>query len=631
MAEEQVYNLYQYTLESSMGTQKAAAYGHTIVESFFVTGNVLDDARPVLAAEAAVALNIWGWIVHELYQAWDNCATHGFTTDEDGVHSIDEAVAYWIGDEQETGSKSSGYLLYRLAEEGAEMFDLPKVNGQSKTNMNVLKLFKEAALQLTFSRACADGEVSADTLGDTIEQLVSQMTIPLIQHLIYNLRRNDRSRVKIYAHAVVPLLAPCQKDTFEYLREKLIEASYEISDIDEIVTKIESTFSCLGLKCRDIGKLKEYGTSSPCIDRAPLKPLAGYTPSTDVREHSDLDVDIRYIDIMMQQRAYDAAFKIYKFGKHSEISTVDHKILSLRNIAVTVGRKIVPSYQLFEDYFSTSTMDVVDDLIRIQFIEPISSASDDQRRAMVVNALKYEVLWFGALQNLYDAAAGCNENDARFEIAKQQWDIGAAMIIGSSQSTGNNDGDLLYSLAASLCKTFNTCDSRTGEAKINQKIEEALFAGSYELKFKQCKLVKEFANTIENLMKIPLIQATLDAAVKNHEEARGTEAQSLAEGYIYSRALLPYIDAANPSAAKHISKNMNFQFEAKPVVDGYKTVFKAFEDSMKDMKLDCKDVGHLATGEDVCEGGTASSSSSTVVSKVMVFAITFVSIAFAMI
>lgn len=614
-----------------MGTEDAAAYGHTIVESFLNSGgNVLDETNPVLASEAAVALNIWGWIAHELYQAWDNCATRGFTSDEDGVHSIDEAVAYWIGDEQETGSKSSGYLLYRLAEEGAEMFDLPQINGQSKTNMKILKLFKEAALQLTFSRACADGEVSADTLGDTIEQLVSQMTIPLIQHLIYSLRRNDRPRVKIYAHAVVPLLAPCQKDTFEYLRQKLLEASYEISDVDEIVTKIQSTYSCLGLNCRDIGKLKEYG-GSPCVDRSPLKPLAGYTPSTDVREHSDLDVDIRYIDIMMQQRAYDAAFKIYKFGKHSEISTVDHKILSLRNIAVTVGRKIVPSYQLFEDYFSASTMDVVDDLIRTQFIEPTSSASDDQRRAMVVNALKYEVLWFGALQNLYDAAAGCNENDARFEMAKQQWDVGAAMIIGSSQSTGNDDGDLLYSLATSLCKTFNTCDSTTGEAKINQKIEEALFAGSYELKFKQCELVKEFANTIENLMKIPLIQATLNAAFQNHVEARGTTAPSLAEGYIYSRALLPYIDAANPSAATRISKNMNFQFEAKPVVDGYKAVFKAFEDSMKDMKLDCKDVGHLNTGEDVCEGGTASSSSSTVVSKVMVFAITFVSIAFAMI
>jgi hypothetical protein len=114
-------------------------------------------------------------------------------------------------------------------------------------------------------------------------------------------------------------------------------------------------------------------------------------------------------------------------------------------------------------------------------------------------------MYFAALQKLYDAAVGCSSDDqTRYTKAKQEWDVGAAMIIGSTQSAGSSDnGDLMYNLAASLCSEFNTCDNKnTGEAKVNEKIEEALYAGSYLLGSKQCKSVIVYANTIENLLKV---------------------------------------------------------------------------------------------------------------------------------
>lgn len=283
MGEEPVYNLYRYTLNDAMG-DKASSYGHTIVHQYFDSG-IFGSHHQTLAAEAAVALNIWGFIVHELFETLNRCVNQGFAEDEDGVHSIDEAVAYWIGSDQQTGSRTAGYLLYRLTEEAGEMFNLPKESGQTRTNRNILKLFKEAALHLTFNDACIEGDTVATTLGTTIEKLVSQMLIPLIQHLIYNLKKNDRKRVNIYAIAVVPLLAPCAADTFEYLKKKLITDSYDVSEVDAIISSIQSTYSCLGLTCRDIGTLIEM--SNPvCSDRAELRPLAGYAPSTDVREVS---------------------------------------------------------------------------------------------------------------------------------------------------------------------------------------------------------------------------------------------------------------------------------------------------------------------------------------------------------
>ena len=209
---------------------------------------------------------------------------------------------------------------------------------------------------------------------------------------------------------------------------------------------------------------------------------------------------------MMQQGAFNAAFNIYKFGKHSVVtSTGERKVLALRSLAVTTGRAIVPSFSIFESYYAQKGLDYADDLIRFVLKEPVSESSPAQRRSLVINTLKYEVMYFAALQKLYDAAAGCVSDDqTRFTKAKQEWDVGAAMIIGSTQSAGSSDnGDLMYKLAASLCPKFNTCDKNNkGEAKINEQIEEALYAGSYLLGSKQCKSVTGYASTIENLLKV---------------------------------------------------------------------------------------------------------------------------------
>lgn len=226
-------------------------------------------------------------------------------------------------------------------------------------------------------------------------------------------------------------------------------------------------------------------------------------------QYSDLDVDIRYIDIMMRQGALNAALNIYKFGKHSIItSRGDRQVIALRSLAVTTGRSIVPSFSLFESYYAQKGLDFADDLIRLELGAPVSGSSPDQRRSLVVNALKYEVMFFAALQKLYDAAHGCSSEDQiRYSQAQQEWDVGAAMIIGSTQSAGSADnGDLMYNLAISLCSKFNTCDQSesilTKEAKINQKIEESLYAGGYLLKSKSCAGVADFAKKIENLLKV---------------------------------------------------------------------------------------------------------------------------------
>lgn len=89
----------------------------------------------------------------------------------------------------------------------------------------------------------------------------------------------------------------------------------------------------------------------------------------------------------------------------------------------------------------------------------------------------------------------------------------------------------------------------------------------------QCESVRNYAKAIEDYMKVPLIQATLHFAMKNEDLDAGTQSADLAEGYVFSRSILPYLHQADPSAASVISRNLNFQFISKPVEDGSKKVF----------------------------------------------------------
>ncbi len=284
MVWEPTFNLYQYALKDvSQFKSNPHVYADTITRSFF-NADIFAGAEAIVAVESAVVLNVWGMVAHLLHDTIWRCSQDDFTYKSEGVHNIDKAVAYWIGSKQITGDKTKGFLLYRLAEEAAERFGTEFHDNQSKANRNILRLFKEAALQLSFQGACYSGNTVVTTqLRYIVDKLISQMTVPLIQNLIFNLNRNDMGRVALYGHAVVPLIAACDRSAYEYLHKKLISGSYKRSEVDDIVRAIQSTYSCLDLKCGDIGHIEGV---PECSNRNQFQAFSGYTPISDVREVS---------------------------------------------------------------------------------------------------------------------------------------------------------------------------------------------------------------------------------------------------------------------------------------------------------------------------------------------------------
>jgi hypothetical protein len=279
MANQSTYNLYKFAFSENTVprlSDDTGSYGDRLVRSFFDDSSIFSLATSAsLPVEAAIAMNLWLHVTYQLHSAVTQCQL-----EVADVSYIDAAAAYWIGSIPLTDNATQGFLLYSLTEKASDWFEQRSSGRASPINVKLLELFKQATLLLTSPRACQGGSTTASHLRSVIFQCISQMTIPLIQHLIANLKLGDRARVKIYAHALVPLLVGCRSSAFLFLKSKLIDSSYSDADVVEIISTIEGAYDCLGLSCGDIGS---YNGIRTCVDVTASSSIAGFVPSTDIR------------------------------------------------------------------------------------------------------------------------------------------------------------------------------------------------------------------------------------------------------------------------------------------------------------------------------------------------------------
>ena len=610
MGQEPLFNIFRYSLQDENGQYLGAdarLYADSIVNEAF--GNKDEQAKS-LAADAMLVINLWMFLAHELFETLFKCKNKT-VADIDGVHSIDEAAAYWIGDGQTAGSGDKGHLFYALAERMGDKFQM-NVNGQSRTNANILRLFNEAKKELSFPNACSTNPDTYPLLRRIVYSILTQMIIPLMQSLIHNLRVNDPSRVKLHAQAVAPLIAACDPDLFEFLRQKLIDGTYNVIEVEDIVGRLRTSFECLGFSCEDIGQHVEE-TENTCVDPPTKSPFAGYVPNTDVREYAQLDLDILEARILMEMEAYDAVDDLYTYGKHATVYGLEgSKLLALGHMATTTDRSVVPQFDAFVRYFQDNKY--ADTLIRTALDRAkLSYASKEQRMEIVIGTLKYLVVYMGAIQAMYDAVSGCESGDSiRMVGAHEAWDRAAALLIGSiegSNDGGSKYGQSFYTLAKARCAEFNTCGAE-GFSETNEELVSLLYTGRGEVEASSCSSLLRTVSSIEPLLLVPLIQSTLRYSVVNAKLPASPTERSFAEGYVFAKAVLPLVQGADGDAADVINRNMDFQFERRPVIDGPVAVFDAFAKVYSDMNVDCEEIGSV-DGIDPCTGVAVSSSAAT--------------------
>lgn len=257
MKTDPTYNLFVYGLADKNGEflgRPATAYADS-----FVSNLLLSSKRE--AANAMVAISIWQEAVHHLHAAHDKCKL-SFLTDgrtaggrhldqksDPSIH-IDEAAAYWIGDNQDTGSYAEGHLLYSLTEFISGKFENDTPSGaESDINTRVIGLFNKAKNHIAISRGCSTSEDSHLKLQGIIDELIPMMAVPLLRALIYYLSIDDSILVKVYATAVLPLFSACSPATYSELKDEFIDRSeiHLFQDSKSLFySKIQSMYSCLG-------------------------------------------------------------------------------------------------------------------------------------------------------------------------------------------------------------------------------------------------------------------------------------------------------------------------------------------------------------------------------------------------
>jgi len=600
MVNEPLFNMFVYALQDSSGQfmgRNAKLYADSIVQDSF---NVKNVESKTLAAEAAVALNIWMYLAHTLYHTLDECK-NGLLASDGGIHAIDEAVAYWIGDGQVTGSAGRGHLLYALAEEMGEEFQMDEV-GQVRTNTNILRLFHQAKIELSLPDACADPG-TYKKLYHVVNKIISQMAIPLIQGLIHNLRRNDAERVKLYAYATVPLFASCNTADFSYLRSKLIYSSYNIVEVEPIIDRILKSLPCLGLQCADIG-VHVSEIESSCNDPPVLTSLAGYKPASDVREYAQLDLDIREIDILMRMGAFEAAEDLYTNGKHTMIDgEATNGVSSLSFLATTTARSVVPQYDSFVRYFDGNEK-YADAIVRDALTN--SDYSNETRRLLVTRTCQYMIMFMAALQGMHEAIGECEATSAaRDTTAAVFWDRAAASIIGhmeGSTNGGDEGGMLFFGLAKQHCEEFDTCSSKSPlTAEVNDKITSLLYAGRGAVLGRSCSEIRKATAELEPLLLVPLIQATLSASERAMNTGIKQKALSAdqVEAYIFANAVLPLLDDIDRVSADTIKRNLDLA--STPAHGALGAIVEGFFLNYEALGLHCKQVG-WSDDVDACNG-----------------------------
>ena len=224
------------------------------------------------------------YIVYILHDAVQLCK---FNQDAYALHSLDVAAALYIGHDQDIGAGSDEpHSLYALAESMGSVFAQHGDNGESRVNTKIIGLMNKAKLMFEQEQCSASnphGSFNAYTkLRIMVDDIVAQMTVPLLQKLLVEMRGNtDKFTLDLYAMSVVPQLVGCNNQTFYYMMNELVTNSFQERNFEIMWSIIQRSLSCLGLSCQDIGVYQGQARITACTNNPKMETLSGYAPTTE--------------------------------------------------------------------------------------------------------------------------------------------------------------------------------------------------------------------------------------------------------------------------------------------------------------------------------------------------------------
>ncbi|CAM9887341.1 unnamed protein product [Ectocarpus sp. 8 AP-2014] len=607
--------------------------------------------------------NVWMYVTHELYDAVGDCENGGMccylSANDGGPHAWDEGWAFYAGSLEGTdaGGSGDGQMIYALAEKRCENFgtcsgdtDGSDATGVSAINSELLTLWEAGKANL-LAGECT--EASA-----VIDEIVPLMAVPLIQGLLrYTYLADpaigtggDKEAAELWAFSasILPWISACDAAVGTAVRDntELGSASAPMADgYAAIKTQLETVYSCMGITCAQVGGLLDdtgayYTDFEPCVDAdattdsatsatGSYADIAGYTPVSDVVEHSELDLDVAEIEAgadLLTEAGFTTAYTAYSEGGNSEKSD---SIRTVQGFSTDAQEKLSgeATFDVWEAYWGSP--DYADQFTSAACLGTgaFEGAEMVTRSECCLKGAQYQNVWMYVTHELYDAVGDCEIGDlSANDGGPHAWDEGWAFYAGSLEGTdagGSGDGQMIYALAEKRCENFGTCSGdtdgsdATGVSAINSELLTLWEAGKANLLAGECTEASAVIDEIVPLMAVPLIQGLLRYTYLA-DPAIGTGGdKEAAELWAFSASILPWISACDAAVGTKVRDNTELGSASAPMADGYAAIKAELETVYSCMGITCAQVGGLLddtgayyTDFEPCTDGATDSDSS---------------------
>jgi hypothetical protein len=317
-----------------------------------------------------------------------------------------------------------------------------------------------------------------------------------------------------------------------------------------------------------------------------------------------MDLDILQLRTLTSLGSFSYAKLWYLYGRNSPVQQKNDndpfEYYSLADLAVASSRRTAdPWYSEFVRYHNNNNY--ADKIIRDTLDGKgkwDSSKSVAQRSAVITETSSFMVLYLHLIAQINDAVSLCKgaDSEAEYDLT-HPWDEVAALLIGSLEGTQEGgssdveDGQFLWSLASRRAFQFQSINNE-GYAKVNSQLEDLLYAGKGEIDAMECTSFEKTAEQIKLLTMVPIMQSVMRYAIQNEQLPTTSDSADLALGETFALAIIPIMEAIDPSASAIIQENMIFQNGIQPTRDGAQAVADAIGSFAVASGLRCSLLGY---------------------------------------
>ena len=618
MSQDPMFNIFKYALYDKEAfdhdTELGFAYADEIVLE--ALGSTSDTN---LAAEAAVVLNVWMMIAHQLYNAERSCRKR----QQNAVEHLDIAAALWIGKDQTPDATDAGWLLYNVAQEAARDFGFGDI--EAPINERLMSQFVD--LQSLALRCHGDDSSVPDLVRVRIGEVLQSFSLILVQRLLVSISVDDKWRTELYASAVMSQCVGCNPDLHADLGE-VFYSDFSKDKMDEnVIENLALFLQCMRIPCEDIHahpdsavELKDLASNLCRVldSNSEMTSVLEYEPTTIRHELARIDLDILQIGIFMRTGAFDAALDFFMHGQNS-LSLIslsgssiafETRFTSLHDLIQVPDGLQVDHFDTFSQYFESETY--AEDVLMESMMRsgPFESATRTQLSAATTRILQTIVSYRALATMLSSSIDACYEGEDG--KASLLWDSGVAIFVGSINayfSKGNStSGETLHSLVIEQCKLFDSCKlemtSGTTLLLLSQFQE-----GANLVQNDKCDEAMEivFSDILPELQ-ISFMQGLISEGFQNFSREisgigmRSKKIPSDAPGaveFVFAQSILPLVNASSEESAEIIAGIFDSPKSTIESPTTEEVVVAALKQALPGMGIACEDVGMLQTRLDL--------------------------------